>query len=114
VLRSTVSRCVSAAGIRFLGTLARQTEFRPPYGRPTAHTAHTRARAADPGRFSTFHTHETQTGSGAVYTPRTAVLTGHLVIRDRRLPPHNGRSLFTPAPLPNPGCPFDEASSTVS
>lgn len=92
-MRPAVSCCVSAVGVRFLGTLAHQTGFRPHYCRPTAPTAHTRACAADPGGFYTFHTHETRTGPGAVYTPRTAVFTGHQVIRDRRLPLPNGRSL---------------------
>src|SRR5512133_141748 len=47
VLRSTGSCCLSAAGIRFLGTLSRR-EFRPPYGRPTVPAAHTRAPFTDP------------------------------------------------------------------
>ena len=50
MLRPAVSCCVSAAGVRFLGTLSCQTGFRPHCCRPTAHTAHTRAYAADPGR----------------------------------------------------------------
>ncbi len=93
ILRSAVSCCVSAAGVRFLDTLSCQTEFRPPYGRPTAGTAHTRACTADPGRVYTFPTRETRTGPDALYTPGTAVFTGHRPIRGRRLPPHNGRSL---------------------
>jgi hypothetical protein len=48
----------------------------PPYGRPTALPAHTRACTADPDEVYTFRTHETQTGPGAFYTPGTAVLTG--------------------------------------
>lgn len=92
-MRSAVSCCVSAAGIRFLDTLSHQTEFRPPYGRPTAPGAHTRAPDTDPGRVYTLHTHETRTGSGALYTPETAVFTSHRRIRGRRLPPFNGRSL---------------------
>src|SRR5262249_62110253 len=93
VLRSAVSCCLSAAGVRFLGTLSRQTGFRPPYGRPTASDAHTRTPATDPGEVCTFHTRETRTGPGALYTPGTAVFTGHRVLRGRRLPPLNGRSL---------------------
>ena len=68
-------------------------DFRPPYGRPTAPPAHTRACTADPGEVSTFRTHETRTGPGALYTPGTAVSAGHRWIRGRRLPPLNGRSL---------------------
>jgi hypothetical protein len=44
-------------------------------------------------RVSTFRTHETQTGPGALSTPGTAVFTGHRGVRSRRLPPLCGRSL---------------------
>src|SRR5262249_60509845 len=50
--------------------------FRPHYSRPTATGAHTRTPAADPGRVYTFHTRETQTGPGALFTARMAVVTG--------------------------------------
>src|SRR6266704_3826616 len=107
VVQSAVSCCVSAAGIRFLDTLSCQTEFRPHYCRPTARTAHTRACAADPGRVYTFPTRETRTGPGALYTPGTAVFTGHRPIRGRRLPPHNGWSL-----APRPSHPTRDVSLT--
>src|SRR5262249_10572529 len=68
-------------------------EFRPHYCRPTATGAHTRTPAADPGRVYTFHTRETQTGPGALYTPGITVFAGHRSLRSRRLPPLNGRSL---------------------
>jgi len=42
---------------------------------------------------STFRTHETRTGPGALYTSGTAVSAGHRGVRGRRLPPLNGRSL---------------------
>src|SRR5262249_28391324 len=51
------------------------------------------APAADPGRVYTFHTRETQTGPGALCTPRMTVFAGHRMVRGRRLPPLNGRSL---------------------
>jgi hypothetical protein len=114
MLRPAVSRCLSAAGVRFLDTLSCQTGFRPPYGRPTAAGAHTRAPATDPGRVYTFNTRETRTGPGALSTPRTTVFAGHRNVRGRRLPPYNGRSLFTPVQRPNPGCVCDEASARVS
>jgi hypothetical protein len=101
-VRSAVSCCVSAAGVRFLGTLSCQTGFRPHYCRPTAPGAHTRTPATDPGRVYTFHTRETRTGPAALYTPGTAVFTSHRVLRGRRLPPHNGRSL-SPRHNPQPG-----------
>src|SRR5262249_10862376 len=104
VVRPAVSCCVSAAGVRFLDTLSCQTGFRPPYGRPTANTAHTRACAADPGRVYTFRAGEIRTGLGALFTPGTTVFAGHRVVRGRRLPPSIGRSLFIPVPQPNPGC----------
>jgi hypothetical protein len=44
-------------------------------------------------RVSTFRTHETRTGPGALCTPGTTVLTGHREVHDRRLPPLNGQSL---------------------
>ncbi len=68
-------------------------EFSPPHGRPTALPAHTRACTADPDGVSTFRTHETRTGPGALSTPGTAVSAGHRYLRGRRLPPPSGRSL---------------------
>jgi hypothetical protein len=88
-----VSCCVSAAGIRFLGTLSCQTEFRPHCCRPTTTDAHTRVPAVDPGRVYTFPTREIRTGPGALYTPGTAVFIDHRNLRGRRLSPHNDRSL---------------------
>jgi hypothetical protein len=114
MVRPAVFCCFSAAGVRFLDTLSCQTGFRPPYGRPTALTAHTRACAADPGRVYTFRTYEIRTGLGALSTPGTAVFAGHRDVRGRRLPPYNGRSLFIPVPQPNPGRAFVEASARVS
>jgi len=67
--------------------------FRPTYDRPTAQPAHTRACRADPDEVSTFRTHETRTGPGALYTPGTAVFAGRRPVRGRRLPPLSGRSL---------------------
>jgi hypothetical protein len=93
VLRSAVSCCVSAAGISFLGTLSCQPGFRPHCCRPTAPAAHTRTPDTDPGRVYMFRTHETRAGPGALSTPRTTVFLGHRVLRGRRLPPLNGRSL---------------------
>ena len=92
-VQPAVSCCLSAAGVRFLGTLSCQTEFRPHCCRPTATAAHTRASATDPGRVYTFRTYETRTGSGALYTPGTAVFVRHRLLRGRRLPPLIGRSL---------------------
>jgi hypothetical protein len=56
---------------------------RPPDGIPPPllsayHHRHAHdAPAVDPGGVSTFHTHETRTGPGALCTPGTAVFTGH-------------------------------------
>jgi transposase len=69
---------------------------RHPHGqadRPTGRPAPTRACRADPGEVSTFRTHETRTGPGALYTPGTAVFAGRRPVRGRRLPPLSGRSL---------------------
>ena len=94
IVRPAVSCCLSAAGVRFLGALSCQTEFRPHYCRPTAPDAHTRTPTTDPGRVYTFPTRETRAGPGALFTPRTAVfIISHRYVRGRRLPPLNGRSL---------------------
>src|SRR6266540_3756472 len=93
VTQLSVSRCLSTTGIRFLGTLSRR-EFRPDHSRPTS-TAHAylRTRCGPRRGFTTFHTRETRTGPGALFTPRMTVFAGHRVVRSRRLPPPNGRSL---------------------
>jgi hypothetical protein len=113
VVRSSVSRCLSTTGIRFLGTLSRR-EFRPDHSRPTT-TAHAylRTRRGPRRGFTTFHTRETRTGPDAVYTPGMTVFAGHRVVRGRRLPPHNGRSLPPRQPRPSPGCLNNEASARV-
>jgi hypothetical protein len=69
-------------------------KFRPNYSRPTT-TAHAylRIRRGPRRGFTTFHTRETRTGPGALFTPGMTVFAGHRVVRSRRLPPHNGRSL---------------------
>jgi hypothetical protein len=48
-----VSRCLSAAGIRFLGILFPPAGFRPPHGRPTR-------QCLDPGGVSTLRTSESR------------------------------------------------------
>src|ERR1022692_3213460 len=80
-------------GIRFIGTLSRHGNSAP----LTVGLPH-RLRIPAPeirthSRFSTFRTHETRTGPGALFTPGTAVFAGHRQVRGRRLPPHSGRSL---------------------
>ena len=77
ILRPLTSCCLSAAGIRFLGTLSCQG-IQPPLTVGLPH----RLRIPAPemrthSRVSTFRTRETQTGPGALCTPGTAVLTGH-------------------------------------
>jgi hypothetical protein len=69
-------------------------KFRPDHSGPTT-TAHAypRTRRGPRHGFTTFHTRETRTGPGALFTPGMTVSAGHRVVRDRRLPPHNGRSL---------------------
>src|SRR6266511_718874 len=70
-----------------LGHLSRR-EFRPDHSRPTS-TAHAylRTRCGPRRGFTTFHTRETRTGPGALFTPRMTVFAGHRVVRSRRLPP---------------------------
>jgi hypothetical protein len=100
VLRSAVSCCVSAAGVRFLGTLSCR-EFRPFTGLPhqariPAHLPRTHS------RITTFHTHETQTGPGALYPEDNGV---HWPSDGPCPPPAALQRLVpvTPAPLPQPG-----------
>ena len=62
---------------------------------------------------STFRTHETRTGPGALYTSGTAVSAGHRGVRGRRLPPLNGRSLPPRPCSPARGFGNDEASARV-
>jgi hypothetical protein len=110
----TVSCCLSAAGVRFLGTLSCQTEFRPHYCRPTATGAHTGTPTTDPGRVYTFHTRETRTGPGALFTPGMTVFAGHRVVRGCRLPPHSGRPLPPRYIYPTRGVGFTRHQQDVS
>ena len=48
-----------------------------------------------------FRTRETRLGPGALFTPGTTVPSRPGDLPDRRLPPFNGRSLFTPVPNPS-------------
>jgi hypothetical protein len=99
-LQSSVSRCLSTIGVGFLGTLSRR-EFRPDHSRPTTTApAHPRIRRGPRRGFTAFHTCETRTGPGALCTPRMTVFAGHRVVRGRRLPPSNGRSLSPRCYLP--------------
>jgi hypothetical protein len=60
-MTALVSRCLSAAGVRFLGILSRPG-FRLSHDRPTALTS------ADTSRVSMFRTHETRLGPDALST----------------------------------------------
>src|SRR6266540_437198 len=72
----------------------RLSNHHPDHSRPTS-TAHAylRTRCGPRRGFTTFHTRETRTGPGALFTPRMTVFAGHRVVRSLRLPPPNGRSL---------------------
>jgi hypothetical protein len=63
-----LSRCLSAAGVRFLGILSRHGL--PPFLRSAYRTA---ISGADPDGVSMFRTRETRLGPGALCTPGTAV-----------------------------------------
>ena len=66
-----LSRCLSATGIRFLGVL-----FPPGNQAPlTVGLPQHPAGTADPDGVSTFRTHETRTGLGALFTPEATVFT---------------------------------------
>ena len=81
------SRCLSAAGIGFLGILSRQGVL------PLLRSAYHAVTSADPSGVSAFRTRETRRGSGALCTPGTTAPTRPGTIPDRRQPPHNGRPL---------------------
>lgn len=61
------SRCLSAAGIRFLGILSRPGI--PPLSRSAYHATN----GADPSGVSMFRMRETRPGPGALSTPGTTV-----------------------------------------
>ena len=74
-------------------------EFRPStVGLPT-----TRHGVPDPDGVSTFRTHETRPGSGALSTPGTAVFTRPSGHPGRRLPPLSGQVPITPVTASHPG-----------
>ena len=87
-------------------------DFRPSYDRPTARPALTRACRADLDEVYTFRTHETRTGSGALYTPGRRC---PLAVDLSRPPPAASQrpAPRTPVQQPSPGCISDEASARV-
>ena len=91
MLRPRFPAAFRPPGVRLMGTLSRHGNSAP----LTVGLPH-RLRIPAPGmrthsRVSTFRTHETQTGPGALCTPGTTVLNGHRSVRGRRLPPLNGQ-----------------------
>ena len=87
--------------------------FRPSYDRPTDRPAPTRACRADPGEVSTFRTHETRTGLGALIPRGRRCSPARRT--DPRPPPAASRRPVpsTPGQDPTPGCISDEASARV-
>ena len=85
-----LSRCLSAAGIRFLGVLF-------PPGDPALLTvglpATPRQMPPDPNRVSTFRTHEIRPGRVSSLPRGRRCSTRPRDVHGRRLPPHNGRPL---------------------
>jgi hypothetical protein len=84
----SLSCCLSAAGIRFLGILSRQGL--PPLLR-SAYRATTSC--ADPDGVSVFRTRETRLDLGALCTPGAAVSARPVIVPGRRLPHLNGQPL---------------------
>ena len=82
-----LSRCLSAAGVRFLGILAR------PGIQPPLRSACHAATGADPDRVSMFRTRETRLAQGALFTPGTAVSTATGDLPAARLPHRSGTPL---------------------
>jgi hypothetical protein len=88
-ITASLSRRLSATGIRFLGILVRARELGSPYGRLTGPPEG----RPDPDGVSAYRTHETRLEPGAFCTPGTAVSTRPSAILGRRLPHRNGTSL---------------------
>jgi hypothetical protein len=107
-MTTLVSRCLSAAGIRFLGILSR------PGIPPLLRSAYRAASGADPSRVSMFRTRETRPGPGALCTPGTTVparLRVNPATAACRLP--TARSL-PPGPTTRPGMLFSRGISEGS
>jgi hypothetical protein len=97
VITASLSRRLSATGIRFLGILFRARELGSPYGRLTGPPEG----RPDPDGVSAYRTHETRLEPGAFCTPGTAVSTRPSAILGRRLPHRSGTSL-SPRPYHPP------------
>ena len=73
---SSLSCCLSAAGLRFLGILSPPGNWAPlTVGLPGRHNG-----APDPDGVSMFRTRETRLGPGALYTRGQRCLHGHVCI----------------------------------
>ena len=83
-----LSRCLSAAGVRFLGILSR-----PGIQPPLRSACHAATGGADPDEVSMFRTRETRLAQGALFTPGTAVSTATGDLPAARLPHRNGTPL---------------------
>src|SRR5260370_30975768 len=82
-LIASLSRCLSATGVRFLGILFRARELGSPYGRLTGPPEG----RPDPDGVSGYRTHWSPPGPGAFCPPRTAGAARPSDILPRR-PPH--------------------------
>ena len=102
-----VSRCLSAAGIRFLGILFPPAGFRSPHGRPTR-------QCLDPGGVATFRTSESRPDWVPSLPRGPAVLTRPVrSLRPPLAPFFQGPGPITPARIPSSGAVYYEASSRV-
>ena len=101
------SRCLSAAGIRFLGILSRQGL--PPLLR----SAYRATSSADPDRVSVFRTHETQLGWAPSIPPGQRCSHDRCEVHGRRLPLHSGQPLSPRSRYPPRGVRVNETSSRV-
>jgi hypothetical protein len=88
---AALSRCLSAAGIRFLGILSR-----PGIQPPLRSACRAATGGADPDGVSVFRTRETRLAQGALFTPGTAVPSAAGDLPAARLPLSSSQSLFIP------------------
>ena len=108
-ITALVSRCLSAAGIRFMGILSRPGI--PPLLRSAYRAADS---GTDPSEVSVFRTHETAAGAGRpLYPGDGGARAAACESRSRRLPPCNGRSLSPRTCTSVPGWSSHEASARV-
>jgi hypothetical protein len=105
------SRCLSAAGIRFLGPPVPAGELSSPRGRPTGHRM---TGARTPTGFPRCARTRSDWGGRPLYPGNSGVLRPLVASHGRRLPPLNGRFLDSGNAIHRPELVPDETSTRGS